>query len=63
MQNRLGLCCTTLLINYHVQTHVENAVSRSTVNLSFRRLLSKIYINHKKHQGANNEVNCKEAMY
>ena len=40
--NRLGLCYKTLLINCHRQTHVNNAVSRSTVNLAFRRLQPKI---------------------
>ena len=42
MQNRLGHCYTTLLINFHCQTHGDNAVCRSTVNLSFRRLQPKI---------------------
>ena len=44
MQIRLGLRCTTLLINYCRQTQGDNAVSRSTVNLAFRRLLPNIYI-------------------
>ena len=42
MQNRLGLSFTTLLIICHRQTHGNNAVSRSTVNLSLRRLQPKI---------------------
>ena len=42
MQNRLGLHYTTLLINCHRQTHGDNEVSRSTVNLAFRRLQPKI---------------------
>ena len=37
-QNLLGLCYTTPLINFHRQTHGDNAVSKSTVNLAFRRL-------------------------
>ena len=38
MQNRLGLCYKTLLINCHCQTHGGNAVISYTVNLSFRIL-------------------------
>ena len=41
-QNRLGLRYTTLLINFHHQTHGDNAVSRSNVNLALRRLQPKI---------------------
>ena len=33
MKNRLGIHYTTLLINFHRQTHGDNAASRSTVNL------------------------------
>ena len=40
-QNCLGLCYITLLINCHCQTHGENAVSSTTVNLAFRRLQPK----------------------
>ena len=47
MQNRLGLRYTTLLINCHLQTNGDNAVSRSTVNLAFRRLQPKIIIKQK----------------
>ena len=42
MKNSLGLYYTTLLINCHHQTLGENAVTRSTVNLAFRRLQPKI---------------------
>ena len=38
IQNRLGLRYTTLLINFHCQTYGDNVVSKSTVNLAFRRL-------------------------
>ena len=41
MQNRLGLRNTTLVINFHRHTHGENTVSKSTVNLYFRRLQPK----------------------
>ena len=42
MQNRLGLCYTTILINCHPQTHRENIMIRYTVNSAFRRLQPKI---------------------
>ena len=42
IQTRIGLRYTTLLINFHCQTHGYNAVSRSTVNLAFGRLQPKI---------------------
>ena len=42
MGKRLGLRYTTLLVNFHRQTHGDNAVCRSTVNLAFRRLQPKI---------------------
>ena len=35
MQNCLGLCYTTTLINCHRQTRGDNSVSRSTFNLAF----------------------------
>ena len=41
MNNRLGLRYTTLIFNFHLQTQGDNEVSRSTVNLAFRRLLPK----------------------
>ena len=55
MQNRTGLCYTTLLINFHRQTHGENAVSRSTVNLAFSRLQPKMTKIQKIQQGTRNE--------
>ena len=42
MHNRLSLLYTTLLINCYHQKQGENEVSRSTVNLPFRRILPKI---------------------
>ena len=63
MQNRLGLRYTTLLINCHRQTHAENAVSKSTVNLAFRRLQPRITKIQKTQQGTNNEGKWKEARY
>ena len=63
MQNRLGLCYTTLLINFHRHTHGDNAVSKSTVNLAFRRLQPKITKIKRIQQGTKNEGNWKEARY
>ena len=63
MQNRLGLRCTTLLINFHRQTHGENAVSRSTVNLAFRRLQPKITKINQIQQGTKNDGKWKKARY
>ena len=63
MQNRPGLHYETLLINCHCQTHGDNAVSRSTVNLAFRRLQPKITKIQKMQQGTNNEIKWKEARY
>ena len=60
MQNRLGLRYTTLLINCHRQTHGENSVSKSTVNLSFRRLQPKITKIQKIQQGMKNVGKRKE---
>ena len=39
MERRLGLQCTTLLINCHRQKNSDNAMYRSTVNLAYRRLI------------------------
>ena len=39
--NHLDLCYTTLLIDFRRQTQGDNAVSRSTVSVAFRRLLPK----------------------
>ena len=55
MQNRLGLRYTTLLINCHRHIHGDNAVSKSTVNLAFRRLQPKITQIQKIQQGTKNE--------
>ena len=63
MEKRLGLRYTTLLINCNRHTHGDNAVSRSTVNLAFRRLQPKITNIQKIQQGTNNEGKCKEARY
>ena len=63
MQNRLGLRYTTLLINSHRQTHGDNAVSRSTVNLAFSRLQPKMTKIQKIQQGTKNEGEWKEASY
>ena len=63
MQNRLGLCYTTLLINCHSQTHGDNAVSRYTVNLAFRRLQPRITKIQKIQQGTKNKGKRKEARY
>ena len=50
-------------MNYHSQTQGENSVSRSTVNLDFRRLLPKITKIQKIQQGTRNEGKRKEARY
>ena len=63
MQNILGLRYTTLPINCHLQTHGDNAVSRPTVNLAFRRLQPKITKIQKIQQGTKNEGKRKEARY
>ena len=63
MGNRIGLRYTKLLINCHCHTHGDNAVSRSTVNLAFRRLQPKITNIQKIQQGTNNEGKWKEARY
>ena len=63
MENRIGLRYTTLLVNCHRQTHGDNAVSKSTVNLAFRRLQPKITKIEKIQQGTKNEVKWKETSY
>ena len=63
MGKRLGLRYKTLLINCHRQTHGDNAVCRSTVNLSFRRLQPKITKVYKIQQGTKNGGKWKEARY
>ena len=63
MQKRLGLCYTTLLINYHRQTHGDNWVIRSTVNLDFRRLQPEITKTKRIQQGTKNDEKWKKARY
>ena len=63
MKNRLGLCYTTLIINFHRQKHGNNSVSRSTVNLGFRRPQPKIIKIQKIQQGTKNEGKWKDARY
>ena len=63
LKNRLGLCYTTLLINCHRQTHGENVVGRSTVNLSFKRLQSKIKKIQRIQQGMKHEGKWKEERF
>ena len=62
-RNRLGLCYTTLLINGHHQTHGENVVIKSTVNLAFRRLQPKITKLQKIQEGTKNEGKWKDTRY
>ena len=50
-------------MNFHSQTHGENELCRSTVNLAFRRLQPKITKNQKIKQGTKNEGKWKEARY
>ena len=54
MKNRLCLRYSTILINCNFQTHGDNAVSRFTGNLEFRRLLPKITKIQKIQQGTYN---------
>ena len=63
MERRLGLRYNTLLINCHCQANGDNAVCRSTVNLSYRRLLPKITRVQKIQQGTNNEGKWKESSF
>ena len=63
MQNCVDLRYTTPPINCRCQTHGDNAVSRSTVNLAFKRLQPKIRKIQKVQQGTNNEGKWKEARY
>ena len=55
MEIRLGLRYTTLLISCHRYTKGDNAVCRSTVNLSYKRLQPRIKKIQKIQQGTNNE--------
>ena len=63
MKNCLGLRYTTLLINCHCHTHGDNALSKSTVNLAFRRLQPKVTKIQKIQQGKKNKGKWKEARY
>ena len=63
MQNRIGPCYTTLLVDFHRHTHGDNAVIKSTVNLAFRIIQPKIIINQKIQQGMKNKGKWKEARY
>ena len=63
MKNRLVLRYTMLLINFHRQTHGDNAISSSTVNLAFRILQHKITKIQKIQQGTKNEGKCKDSRY
>ena len=62
MENRLGLRCTTNLINCHRHQNCIDAVCRSTVNLAFLRLQPKITRTQKIKQGTKNEGKWKEAI-
>ena len=61
MENRLGITYTTKLLNFHRHQNGVDAVCRSTANLSFLRLTSKITIIQKIQQGTKNEGKWKEA--
>ena len=61
MENRLGVTYTTKLINCHRHQKGFDAVCRSTVNLAFLILQSKITRIQKIQQGTKNEGNWKEA--
>ena len=61
MENRLGIRCTTELINFHHHQNGFDVVCRSTVNLAFLRLQPKITRIQKIQQGMNNEGKWKEA--
>ena len=63
MEKLLGLHYTTILINCHRQTHGENAVCRSTVNLAYMRLQPEITRVQKIQQGTKNAGKRKEARY
>ena len=64
MEKRLGLRYKTLLINCHCQTHGDNEVCRSTVNLAFRRFQPKIKKKIQKiQQGTKNKGKRKEERY
>ena len=61
MENKIGLCYTTNIINYHRHHKGFNAVCKSTVNLTFLRLQPKITRIQKFQQCTKNEGKWKEA--
>ena len=61
MENKLGLCYTTHIINCHLHLNGFDAVCKSTVNLDFLRLQPKITRIQKIQQGTKNEGKRKEA--
>ena len=63
MEGRLGLRCTTLLINCHRYTNGYNAVCLSTVYLAYKRLQPRITKIQKIQQGTKNEGKWKKARY
>ena len=63
MENRLGIMYTTKLLNCHRRQNGVDAVCRSTVNLAFSRLASKITRIQKIQQGTKNEGKWKEARH
>ena len=63
MKRRLGLRYTTFLLNCNHQKNSDNAVCRSTIDLSYRRIRPKITSVQKIQQGTKNDGRCKEARY
>ena len=63
MENRLGLCYTTHIIDCHHHHNSFDAVYKSSVNLSFLRLQPKITRIHKIQQGTKNEGKWKEVRH
>ena len=61
MENRIGITYTTKLINCHRHHNGVDAVYRSTVNLAFLRIASKITRIQKIQQGTKNEGKWKES--
>ena len=61
MENKPIPRYTTHLINFHRHHKYFNSVCKSTVNLAFLRLQSKITRIQKIQQGTKNEGKCKEA--
>ena len=61
MENILGLCYTTHIINFHLRQNIFDSVCKSTVNLALLRLQPKITRIQKIQQGTNNEGKWKQA--